>query len=390
VFLQQLIYGKRYAAIEHAENSTFNYLELTKKKNEFIISKKNQITKFENITEELKGQKHFFLVINNEQVLFKKVTVSNTKPSLILRTAFPNIISSDFYFEVHSTDTASFIAIARKEIVDTLILKYQKAGIAVIDFSLGNIVVKNLQTFVGNESIHSSNAKIDFEAVTISEIKKGEISNEVYNINDLKVSNTEVLPLAGIIGYYSKNPSSSISKKLKQRYLQKRFFDVGLKTGLGFLLAILLINFLFFSSYREKVGNLTGELQVSETYKNQLNKLQKEVSQKKRLVKSVNSASNSKVSKYIDELGVSTPNTILLSQMSYQPKKGVVRADKQIIFDPNKILVKGTSKENENFSNWISVLEKKEWIKNISILEYGKGKKTSSISNFEFIITNND
>jgi len=387
---KQLTYGKKYAAIEHAENGRFHVLELTKKKNEFVISNKIQTTEFKTITKELKGQKHVFLVVNNEQILSKKITISSSEPKSILRTAFPSIAIRDFYFEVYSTNTATFVAIVRKEIVDSLISKYQEAGIAVLDFSLGNLAIKNLRHFLGNKKMYTSNAQITVDKETISEIKKDTPLEEIYNINELKVYNTEVLPLAGIIGYYSKHPSSTLFKKLKEKYLQKRFFDLGLKTGLVFLVTILLINFLFFSSYREKVGRLRGELQLIETYKNQLNKLQKEATQKKRLVKSMNSASNSKVSKYIDELGISVPNTLLLSQINYQPRKGVVRTDKQIVFDRHKILVKGSSKNNENFSRWISVLEKKEWIKNISILEYGKGKKTSSTANFEFIISINE
>ena len=259
-----------------------------------------------------------------------------------------------------------------------------------IDFSLGNIAIKNLPDFISNETVYSSNAKIDFEKNTVKEIKKTSVSKEVYSINDLEVSNNEVLALGGIISYYSKNSSSSISKDLKEVYRQKRFFDVGLKAGLGFLLTILLINFLFFSSFRSQVGNLSAELQLSETYKNQLNKLQKEVIQKKQLVKSVNSASNSKVSKYMDALGFSVPNTILLTQINTQPKEGVQKPDKKLLFKKNTIIVKGTSKEHENFSKWISILEKTAWIKNVSILEYGKGKKTNSIANFEFIITTNE
>lgn len=390
MFGKQLTYGKEYAAIEHAENSTFNFLKLTKKKNEFLVSKNKQATSFDTITKELKEQKHVFLILNNEQVLSKKVSISNSESKSILRAAFPNITTSDFYFEIYSSNEASFVSIARKEIIDDLILEYQKRGVAVIDFSLGNLAAKNLQPFLENKNIFSSNAQIDFNEKTISEINKTKISSETYNINDLEISNTAVLPLAGIISYYTKNTSSILQKELKERYVQKRFFDIGLKTGLGFLLTMLLINFIFFSSYREQVGNLTSELQLSESYKKQLNTLQNEVTQKKQLVASVNSASNSRLTKYIDQLGISIPNTILLTQINYQPKKGVVKADKKITFENNKMIVKGTSKENENFSNWISILEKKEWIHNISITEYGKGKKSNTLANFEFIITTNE
>ncbi|MGY0407589.1 MAG: hypothetical protein ACWIPJ_04440 [Polaribacter sp.] len=384
---QLLKYGKRYAAIEHAEKGSFNLLQLTKKKDEFVISKNKQTDSFEVILEELKGQKHLFLIINDTQVLSKKIASTTSETISMVRTAFPNISLSDFYYEVYTTGTASFVSIARKEMVDTLISNYKKAGISVIDFSLGNIVIKNLEGFIANKTLFSSNAKIDFNENTIQEIHKKLPLKERYLINDLEISNTDVLPLGGIIAYYSKNLSSIISKELKESYTQKHFFNLGLKAGLGFLLCTLLINFIFFSSYRNQVGNLTRELQLSKTYKNQLNNLQNKVTQKKQLVKSVNSASKSKLSKYIDEIGISVPNTVLLTQIEYQPKNGIQKSEKKLQFESNKMFVKGTSKDNEAFTKWISVLEKTAWIKNISINEYGKGKKTTSIANFAFIIT---
>lgn len=387
---QLLIYGKNYTAIEHAENNSFNLLQLTKQKNELVISNNEQTHSFEKNIEELKGQKHIFLIVNNEKVLSKKVTDTSLERTSIVRNAFPSISMSDFYYEILVTETDSFVSIVRKEVVDKIISAYKEKGISVIDFSIGNLVIKNLKDLIGDKTLFSSNAKIYFDSKTIKEISKENTSKVIYSINDLEVSNTTILPLAGIISYYSKNASSTISEELKENYIQKLFFDVGLKVGLGFLMMILLINFLFFSSYREQVSNLTGELQLSETYKNQLNSLQSEVTQKKQLVESVNSASNSKLSKHIDELGVSVPNTVLLSQIQYQPKKGIQKAYKKLQFESNKLMVKGTSKENEAFTKWISVLEKTTWIQNVSINAYGKGKKTNSIANFEFIITTND
>ena len=108
------------------------------------------------------------------------------------------------------------------------------------------------------------------------------------------------------------------------------------------------------------------------------------------MVKSVNSASNSNLSKYIDELGISVPATILLTQLNFQPNKGIVKADKPLVFDANKITIKGTSKVDEAFSEWIALLEKKSWVAGVSIREYGQGKKNNSIANFEFTISTNE
>ncbi|MDA9316480.1 hypothetical protein N9Q58_01035 [Polaribacter sp.] len=384
---QNLTYGKNYAAIEHAENSIFQLLLLKKQKEAFVISNRDQKNDLHQVIDILKKQQHVFIIFNNEQVLTKKVAEIHPEEKGVLRLAFPTITVSDFYYETYQTNGNTFVAIARKRHVDAIILEYQKKGISIIDFSLGNLAIKNLQKIVSEKSLETSNAEIHFEAQHIDEIKKTTPINKTFVINDLRISNSEVLPLAGIVGYYTQNSSSKIQKKLKEDFIQKRIFDVGLKSGLRFLLLLLLVNFLAFSSYRNQVAEVTEATQMSEESKMQLASLQSKVAQKKQLVKRFQSTSNSKRSKYLDELGKTTPPTILLSQMSFQPIIGTQRADKKLLFDEKKLLISGACKKDTDFSAWVAVLEKKNWVQSISINDYGKGKKRGSISNFEFEIT---
>ncbi len=384
---QKLTYGKKYAAIEHAENNVFQLLQLRKQKKEFVVSKRRQEKDFQELIVSLKKQSHVFVIFNNEQILTKKITEIDLEEKALLRLAFPTIKISDFYYETYKTNGNTFVAIARKKYIDAILLQYQKKGIWVIDFSLGNLVVKNLQEIVAEKKLQTSNASIYFEAKTIHEIKKETISKKTFIINELPVSNSEILPLAGIIAYYTKNTSSLIYQELKENYTQKRIFEMGLKSALGFLLVLLLVNFLIFSSYRNQVNGLSGVAEMFEESKIKLEHLQKKVNQKKQLVASFQTASKSKRSQYLNELGNTTPTTILLSQMNFQPVKGAQRTGKKLVFDEKKILLKGACKKDEDFSAWIALLEKQDWVKSISINGYGKGKKRGSLSNFEFEIT---
>ena len=162
------------------------------------------------------------------------------------------------------------------------------------------------------------------------------------------------------------------------------------RQGLGFLLFVLLVNFFVFSSYRDQVGTLSAELQISQTYKSQLGILQKTVTQKKQLIQGMQSGATTSISRYYDELGMSLPETSKLTQLHYQPKEGIQKDDKPINFKKEIIIVKGASKNDDAFSKWISFLEQKSWIKEISIVNYGRGKNRNTISDFEIIIRIND
>ncbi|WP_339883476.1 PilN domain-containing protein [Polaribacter vadi] len=383
-------YGNTYTSVAHTEAGEFVLFQLQQKKKELQILESKTFSTQTDVLEALKGKKHLFLVLNDEQVLFKKIDFVNQDEIKIVKAAFPNINIHNFYYELYRNSTTSFVAIARKKTVDQILSTYLQAGISVVDFSLGNLAIRHLCAIQNYPALQTNNAVIQFEDDIITDIKKESDLKKEYSINDLEVSNDAILPLAGIIAYYSEIPSSTLQNKLQEQYFHRRFFDVGLKTGLGFLLVILLLNFFTFSHYRDQVGNLTGELQMSSSYKNQLNKLQKQVAQKKQLVQSVQSTSNSALSKYFDEIGALLPETNLLDQLSFQPKEGVQKKDKPLLFRENTIIVKGISKNDADFSNWISELEKKDWIQTVSIVAYGEGKRTNTSASFEFIITTND
>jgi DNA-directed RNA polymerase subunit H (RpoH/RPB5) len=388
MFQRQFIYGTTYAAIEYAEKNQFNILQLNKKKNSLELEKKAEIKDFSEISTILKGQKHLFLIVNNEQVLTKKIEKAIVNEEELVRTAFPSIKLSDFYYQTYQQESCSFVAVIRKKVINELITQFDNLKISIIDFSIGNLVVHQLLNFTEILSVTTSNASISItENKKIDNILKQNGANSVsYNINDLIVTNQHILSLAGIIDYYTNSTSSKIKEDLLSRFKQKQFFSLGIKVGLSFLLTVLLINFIVFSNYRDRFNVINGELEMSKTFKNQLNVLQKQVGQKKQLVESVFASSNSLLSMYVDEIGASLPATSLLSQIYYQPLNGVLKDNKPILYSENTIVIKGRAKNNDDFSEWISILEKKNWIKDVNIIFFGKGSKSINSASFEFEI----
>ena len=150
-----LTYGHRFCAVEHAHNNSYQVLELTKKRRELVISKQENYTSQKAVFESLKNRKHLFLILNNEQILFKSIPLTaGISEDRLVKTAFPTIVLQDFYVEVLKNNTTSFIAICRKDVIDTLIQEYAAKGIFVIDFSLGNLAVKNVQSYLQLSLIH--------------------------------------------------------------------------------------------------------------------------------------------------------------------------------------------------------------------------------------------
>jgi Tfp pilus assembly protein PilN len=332
----------------------------------------------------LKQLKHVFVVINNQQVLSKEESFTKDTPELITQRAFPNIALTDFYYEVYSNENKSFISVCRKQYVDDLIKKYTKNNVSVIGFSLGNLVVQNVLPFIAEEEIRTSNSNIRIEETQLKRIeKKSEIVNRTYLINDLEVTNNELLPLGGILSYYFENNNQlGIREKvaeLRTTFFQKQFFSVGLKIGSIFLFLVLLINFLIFNSYYASNAKLLAEVQVNEAYKERLLKLEKEITQKEKIVAGLSSVSQSKVSLYLDELAMLVPSTISLTRINYQPIKTRIKREELIPVSENILQVAGTIKNNEDLTRFVNSLERSKWINSV-ILEFGEKKNKTSFT----------
>jgi len=88
---------------------------------------------------------------------------------------------------------------------------------------------------------------------------------------------------------------------------------------------------------------------------------------------------------YLDKIGASIPNKVLLNQLNYQPFLKNIKKGKEIRYQSQKIFIEGKSLDGAIFSEWISSLEQEKWIDKISVVNYGIGKKT--ITEFQLNIT---
>lgn len=382
-------YGVNYCAVEHADNGQFFFLKLKRKKKELVLSNQGEAADFVTLVSEIQGQKHIFLVVNNEQVLTKKVANTHTTEERLVKAAFPNIALSEFYYKVYANDQHAFIAISRKDYINDIIEQYQSERISVVDFSLGSLSLERLTALIDQDQINASNAQVTLDEHGIANIEKQVVQEEDYTINELAISNRQILSLAGIIDYYAGGASeTSTQKQLQQEYVQKRFFNLGFKFVLGFLFVALLVNFLVFSSYQSKELAYSTELQVNEAKKKELTGLKDLVFRKRKLVESISSSSNSKVAWYFNEISASVPSSILLGNMVFQPLNGAMKENKRVRFKDKTIEISGVSIYDKDFTKWIATLEKKTWIDEVGIVNYGRGKKTRS--SFDLIITLNE
>ena len=390
---QLLTYGNTFCTVEHTVGKdaaeVCYLLQLKKKKKELLVDAKRQYNSKSDLFKNVKTQKHLFLIVNNQQVLLKKVAGSNEDIENTVKKAFPTIKIAEFYYEVAQNGDQNFVAICRKDYVDSLIAEYQSNGVSIIGFSLQNLGITALSQFLNQTEIKTSNSTISLVNNKLKEIVKEDVKRIEYTINDLKIPNSYVLGLSGILAYFYNGTSNHsnfnpVLKELKQQYNNHRFYALGLKSALGIIFAVLLINFMFFSNAHSKMIRLNTDVLLNSSSKNILLQLQDRVDKKEELTNNINSLSSSKTTWYLNEIGKSVPNKVQLIVIDFQPVTKSIKKGKEILVTKNTILITGTSKNNDSFSQWIAMLELKDWIDDVKDISYGNGK--NSTASFEFVI----
>lgn len=383
-----LKYGNLFCGIEHTvkKGQDLVYVTVLKKsKNAIDIEDVHQETSIENVISKLPKKQHVFLIINNDHILTKQITSSQSEPLKLIHAAFPNINLDDFYFEVVTQQQKHFVSICRKAHLDQLIATYQSNALHVINIALGNMIASSISQFINRETLITSNANTSIENGIINAIEKKEIEVSTdYDINGIRVDNNHILSLSGALGsilhnFYPVTNFDALKLSLKSEYNQSRFFTQFLKIGLIFLLISLLINFFVFNHYFNKVSTLQQTSQVNQSTKKKVLELNEAVSKSQKMVDDMLKSSSSKSSFYINIIIQSLPNSLLLSELNYQPLKKNIKSDKPIELDDNTIIISGESNNSDQFSTWIADLEAIEWIINIEVLNYKDTSKSVSV-----------
>lgn len=369
-----LVYGRRFYGVEHHNDVLYGTILIQTKK-ELNIAASVKEKSIEALSKYWPKNQHLALIVNNDKVLSKTIENNTTDVFKLVHKAFPNVNLTEFYYEVFSQKKIHHINICRKDYINSLIETYASHKLYVIHLSLGNHSISVSAKYVLEKEIYSTNAKINIENNQVLDIKKTTVYDTNYNINGLIVNNNQLLSFSGALQCVTRTSLTKINFLNKQKswvstYKQTRFFYTFLKFGGLFILGVLLLNFLIYNHYFETVNTLEEMSTLNQTSKNQIHVLDNSIAKKQKMVEDYLYNNNSKSSFYSNSIMSSLPKTILLTSYSYQPLLKRIKHENPIEINKNIIVISGTSKESNNFSEWIHRLEKTTWIRRVSINSY--------------------
>ena len=144
---------------------------------------------------------------------------------------------------------------------------------------------------------------------------------------------------------------------------------MGLQWGLGFLLTLLLVNFMLFSHYRSKTLDADGFIDPAQQA-SLLKQVRERVEVKENKLQALMGSSNSRATYYLDQIAEGLPESILLDVLTYQPLTRPIQEDKPISLAADHIIISGQTNNKMEFSGWTAKLESMEWVQEVEIERY--------------------
>ena len=392
-----LTYGNVFCGVEHStlNNKDVIYGVLLKKsKKELVLKQSFEASSYEDLIKEVQKNQHISLVINNDKVVTKIISGQFSDSLMALNKAFPNIDINEFLYEISLQKDTSMVSICRKAYVEELIETYQKNNLHVIDIGLGVSKLLGITRWLQSSVIELSNQQIYLEEGAIIDIKPIETSSDGFiTINGMDVKPRYLLAcssgLSSLIQNHSleTNFSDQISL-LNNTYKHNRFFKQFFKAGLVFIFGILLINFLVFNHYYNKVSSNSELASFNLAANDKVKRLNEEVIKNKKLYEDVLKNNASKSSFYLSNIAHDLPTSISLNEINYQPLVKRLKDKQDIELNTGSIEIAGVTSEHKAFSEWITLLEKHIWIQKVEIMDFADISKSNSEFQLKITISN--
>ncbi|MCB0374652.1 MAG: hypothetical protein KDD04_01910 [Sinomicrobium sp.] len=387
-FVTHIKEGRLYQAVEICRTTTDEalvFISVQKKKNALEVVEKSKHSDIKTLSEKTKKNSPFFVVINTAQVLTRIVPLPPGDDLTVVNAAFPNLKTEDFYYEWVPSGHHAMVSVCRKTHVHEVLRQCNEAGVTVSGFSLGISQISMIKAFIPGGVIMLPHTRItlndnkDIETVEQQENHQP----ETYDINGISLESDYLPGFAAALSSVVKNRAThtnfgAVNTRLLHDLYNRRFFGFFLRSGLGFLLVLLLANVFAFNYYYKKTETLQQTLTVKSADKNQVLELSRRVEAKQKRVEAMLVSSSSKSSYYIDKIAEALPSSVLLDKIIYQPVIGQLKQDSEIAVERGVLIVSGASKDSDAFSHWVETLEQWDWAGQVGIRDYDYSNASTS------------
>ena len=324
--------------------------------------------------------------IDGKGILHKKIPYSTKDTAkVLLNKVLPNASLSDFHVFTHViNDSAAIVSIIRVSSYDEILEIFRSAKYDVVNCSLGPFSIETCLPLISSDiksEIILNRHKLSIAGNKINEIESTETQaeNSEVSIGDeqfpFTLLNAFALGFKELIKpdfFYS---PISICAQLKETYKQKRTFNLIKWSAAMFFFALLWTNFFVNDHYSKEKAELESKIDLSKGAVKKMEKLKAELISKKGFLNKLGILESSKTSFYADQIAQTVPHQIGLFDLTIHPSQKNINDDKNMIFEMNKVRIKGSCNKTIELNEWIKELKSYSWIKDVNVVGFIQNKE---------------
>lgn len=329
------------------------------------------------VLERIPKQYPIALSVVGKGVVHKNIAGSSRQSDVQrFQLAFPSSTEKDFFVQVYSGENSGLISIARKVMMEDLLLKMKGSGLQVLSVNLGGIVTSHLWGHLKHEgnSISFDGHVITFDENRIFNAYQyiGQINSLVNTVQTDNIGKTsELVAYASALQLMLHDNTERIeldSDQIAADYLDYVEKERLKSRGMFFLIGmfiLLLISYVLYSHYNLENAALTqyaGRLNSSDEENAQL---QRSIRSSEQFLSSVNWNGGYNYGFLTDEIGKSKPRQIWLTSMSFNDAK--YQNDAGV---SSNLVIQGGTSNLVAINNWIFLLKERKWVSSVRLLDY--------------------
>lgn len=354
----------------------FNVVTIERKNESIlVINKINNATEIQKVIEALDKKSPVVMVVNGKGIIHRKLQANNRQGASLISAVLPNAKEDDFYIQKFSED---FVSIIRKSVLDKIIDSFLAAKIWICEVSVGPFCLQSLNPFiaVSEHEMYAGDFKVSFEEDKLSAVEANEsVIDHITQIGNEQLKRSELIPFSAAFGYILEDANRPMIQVASVQMTAKEFFysKVFIASGWFVLVAffvLLLVNFVLFSVYTEKLNVAQASLTLGQQQIQEYTRLKNELSEKEKFLKEAGLSGSSRISFFADRIAKDLPHDILLSQLLINPTEKKIREGEQPDFIQKVIVIKGSCDNSPVLNTWIKILKEKDWIRDVEVTNY--------------------
>ncbi|MFA6400445.1 MAG: hypothetical protein WCX31_02300 [Salinivirgaceae bacterium] len=316
------------------------------------------------------------LTLDGKGVLYKTGEPEWTNTKQIFRELVPQANYNDFYLMLYPNPSKLWVAISRKTWVQSILKELTDKKLEIVDLQFGPFILEKTKPLVADESLEWNlpTRKIEWEENKITAFSAAQSPFLTgFNLGGEEIESDYILSfthaLIALTQFDGLNTDfDDITQNRNQYIYKQRIQKVGVSV-LIFYLGLLLVNYLLFTNYNEKLNLTQASYQGSLKTINRLENLSTELKQKEALAKKVGFGDREQLSYLADQLAASLPSYITLTSMDINPLIDKQRNRETPQFQAEMIQISGELNNGVKLYGWIESLKQFPWVTSVEVMK---------------------